>query len=71
MFVRLKAFRRDESGATIIEAAATMLTFFLILFGIIEFSFLYYQWNAATKAVQYGARIAAVVCIVAATRIYG
>ncbi len=60
VFAKFKQFRADDSGATFIEAAATMLTFFLVFFGIIEFSFLYYQWNAATKAVQFGARQAAV-----------
>lgn len=60
MSVKVKQFLRDDSAATIVEHAATMLTFFLILFGVIEFSYLYYQWNAATKAVQYGARLAAV-----------
>ena len=34
--------------------------FFTILFGIIDFTFAFYQWNAATKAVQVGARLAAV-----------
>ncbi len=57
---KLKLFHRDESGAAMVETTATVLTFFLILFGIIEFSFAFYQWNAATKAVQYGARLAAV-----------
>lgn len=43
-----------------VEVTASIVTFLLILFGIIEFSFLYYQWNAATKALQWGARLAAV-----------
>ncbi len=60
MSAKLKQFLNDENAAVMVEHAATMLTFFLILFGIIEFSFLYYQWNAATKAVQFGARMAAV-----------
>jgi Flp pilus assembly protein TadG len=50
----------DENAATMVEHTVTIFMFFIILFGIIEFSFLYYQWNAATKAVQYGARMAAV-----------
>jgi Flp pilus assembly protein TadG len=57
---RIIRFNRDDSGSTMVEHTVTMLTFFLILFGIIEFSYLYYQWNAATKAVQFGARLAAV-----------
>ncbi len=57
---KFKQFLADENAATMVEHAATMLTFFIILFGVIEFSFLYFQWNAATKAVQHGARMAAV-----------
>jgi Flp pilus assembly pilin Flp len=51
---------RDESGAALIEFTAAALTFLLLLFGVVEFANVYYQWNAATKAVQLGARLAAV-----------
>lgn len=44
----------------LIEFTAAVLTFFTLLFGVIEFSHAYYQWNAATKAMQHGARLAAV-----------
>jgi len=57
----------DEGGATYLEFTVGMMTFFVILFGIIEFSFIFYQWNAATKAVQFGARLAAVSEPVAST----
>ena len=56
----LKSLWRDESGSSMLEVTAVMTTFLLILFGVIEFSFVFYQWNAATKAVQHGARVAAV-----------
>jgi Flp pilus assembly pilin Flp len=51
---------RDESGAALIEFTAAALTFFLLLFGVVEFANVFYQWNAATKAVQLGARLAVV-----------
>ena len=51
---------RDDSGAAMLEFTAAAFTFFIVLFGIIEFSNVYYQWNAATKAMQFGARVAAV-----------
>jgi len=54
------SFGRDESGAVLIEATAAILTFFLLVFGVVEFSYIFYQWNAASKAVQWGARLAAV-----------
>ena len=54
------SFRDDESGASYLEFTVGMTTFFLILFGVVEFTYVFYQWNAATKAVQFGARLAAV-----------
>ncbi len=57
---RENRFWRDESGAVMVEVTVTILTFLLVLFGIVEFSLLFYQWNAATKATQFGARLAAV-----------
>ena len=55
-----KNILRDESGAVLIEFTAAAFTFFIILFGVVEFANVYYQWNAATKAAQLGARLAAV-----------
>jgi len=54
------SFWDDEGGASLLEFTVGMMTFFVILFGVIEFSYIFYQWNAATKAVQFGARLAAV-----------
>jgi hypothetical protein len=53
-------FLRDERGSVMLEFTVTMWVFLLALFGVIEFSHLFYQWNIATKAVQHGARLAAV-----------
>lgn len=51
---------KDEGGAALLEFTAAAFTFFVILYGVIEFAQVFYQWNAATKATQYGARLAAV-----------
>jgi hypothetical protein len=51
---------RDETGSVFLEFTVTLPVFFLLLFGAIETGLLFYQWNIATKAVQLGARIAAV-----------
>ncbi len=51
---------RDESGATFVEFAAVLTTFVFVIFGFVDFSYVFYQWNSATKSVQYGARLAAV-----------
>jgi hypothetical protein len=37
-----------------------MVLFFMLTFGLVEFGYLLFQWNSATKALQYGARMAAV-----------
>ena len=55
-----KSYWNDESGAVMVEVTVTIFTFLVILFGIVEFSYAFYQWNAATKAMQFGARLAAV-----------
>src|SRR5438874_4636704 len=50
----------DEAGGPLLEAAVLIPILFFFLFGAIDFGFLFYQWNAAAKAVEVGARIAAV-----------
>jgi hypothetical protein len=53
-------FLRDQRGSVMVEVTI-MLSFTLVLvFGAIDFLLLFYQWNAAAKAVQIGARLAAV-----------
>jgi hypothetical protein len=55
-----KYFLRDQRGSVMVEVTI-MLSFTLVLvFGAIDFLLLFYQWNAAAKAVQIGARLAAV-----------
>ena len=51
---------RDETGAVLVEVTVTMALIFVFILGSIDFLFAFYQWNAASKAVQVGARIAAV-----------
>lgn len=51
--------RQGESGAVLLEFTVTIFVFLVVLFGVIEFSLAFYQWNAATKAAQFGARYAA------------
>ena len=56
----LKRLRDDTEGAAFLEFTVFAMFFFTFLFGIVEFTLAYYQWNAGTKAVQLGARLAAV-----------
>ena len=53
-------FCRDECGAVLVEVTIVMTFMFVLVLGGIEFLLLFYQWNAAAKAVQIGARLAAV-----------
>ena len=63
---RTKIFYRDEEGAVLVETTVVMTILVVFILGSIEFLFVFYQWNAAAKAVQIGARIAAVSDPVAA-----
>jgi Flp pilus assembly protein TadG len=56
----LKRLREDTEGAVFLEFTVFAMVFFGILFGVIEITLAFYQWNAGTKAVQLGARLAAV-----------
>ena len=53
-------FIRDNNGGVLVEATLMITFMFVFVLGAIDFLFAFYQWNAATKAVQVGARIAAV-----------
>lgn len=52
------AFARDESGSTLVEFAIVMPLFLLILFGLIEFGRMGFEYVMANKAVQLATRIA-------------
>jgi Flp pilus assembly protein TadG len=54
------SLRHDESGAVLVEVTVLLPIIVAILFGMIDFLHAFYQWNAAAKAVEVGARIAAV-----------
>src|SRR5690242_20676611 len=51
---------RDQDGGVLVETTVMMTMLFLFVLGGIDFLFAFYQWNSASKAVQLGARIAAV-----------
>jgi uncharacterized protein (UPF0333 family) len=56
----LQAIARDERGAVLVEVTVVMTIMLVFLLGSIEFLLVFYQRNAAAKAVQIGARLAAV-----------
>lgn len=56
----------DQGGAVIVEATLMIVLTLVLVLGSIDFFYAFYQWNMANKAVQLGARIAAVSDPVAA-----
>ena len=57
---RIRRFRGDESGTTMVEFAICVSLFLLILFAVIDFGRLGYNWVVAEKAMQRAVRVAAV-----------
>src|SRR5215813_6240148 len=55
-----KYFLRDQQGSVLVEVTIMLSITLVLVLGAIDFLLLFYQWNAAAKAVQIGARLAAV-----------
>jgi hypothetical protein len=51
---------RDTSGSVLVEVTVMMSIMFVVVLGLVDLLYAFYQWNTAAKAVQVGARIAAV-----------
>ena len=58
--MRTNAYRKNEEGRTLLEFAITGTVFLMVLFGVIEFSRLYWTHNALRDAARRGVRYAAV-----------
>jgi hypothetical protein len=56
----MNAPRRGQVGLATVEFAIVGATFFLLLFGVLEFGRALYVWNALNEATRRGARVAAV-----------
>jgi Flp pilus assembly protein TadG len=56
----LRRLRDDQSGGVLVEAALLIPILFSFLLGSVDFLYAFSQWTAATKAVEVGARLAAV-----------
>lgn len=57
---RITGFRREESGASLVEFGIVILVFLFLIFAIIDMGRLAYTWTSAQKATQLASRIAAV-----------
>ncbi|MEE9249821.1 MAG: TadE/TadG family type IV pilus assembly protein, partial [Alphaproteobacteria bacterium] len=56
MFLRRLA--RDERGISSVEFVIVATAFFMLIFGLIDFSRAMWEWNAAAKATHWGVRYA-------------
>src|SRR5215475_5372597 len=56
----MKHLFRNEDGGVLVEVTVMIPIMFVFVLGSVDFLFAFYQWNAAAKAVEMGARIAAV-----------
>ncbi|MGX9144259.1 TadE/TadG family type IV pilus assembly protein [Mesorhizobium sp. 128a] len=53
-------FAKSEDGSTMVEMAIVSTLLFALTLGFVDFGYALYQWNAATKAVQIGGRLASI-----------
>jgi TadE-like protein len=56
----VKYLLSDQRGAVMVEVTIMLSLTLVLVLGAIDFLLLFYQWNTAAKAVQIGARLAAV-----------
>lgn len=56
----IRLLRRNEAGAAMVEFSFAITALLVVLGGVVDFLLAFWQWNSAMKAVQIGARIAAV-----------
>ena len=56
----LRNFARNENGSVLVEATLLVPFLFVFLLGSIDFLYAFFEWNMANKAVQLGARLAAI-----------
>lgn len=56
----LRKFRREEGGLVLVEAMLTFPIVILMMVAMIEVGMAVFQWNLTVKALQVGARLAAV-----------
>ncbi|RUW25283.1 MAG: pilus assembly protein [Mesorhizobium sp.] len=56
----IRRFAKSEDGAAMVEMTIVSTLLFALTLGFVDFGYAFYQWNAATKAVQVGARLASI-----------
>ncbi len=61
----LRRLARDQRGISSVEFVVVAAVFFMMTFGIVDFSRAMWEWNAAAKATHWGVRYAVVNDMVA------
>jgi hypothetical protein len=56
----MRRLLRDQNGGVLVETTIMISIVLVFVLGAVDFLFAFYEWNAAAKAVEMGARIAAV-----------
>jgi hypothetical protein len=56
----LQTLARDRNGGVLVEATVLIPIIFIFVLGSVDFLFAFFQWNMTNKAVQLGARTAAI-----------
>jgi Flp pilus assembly protein TadG len=56
----MRRLLRDQNGGVLVETTIMISIVLVFVLGSVDFLFAFYQWNAAAKALEIGARIAAV-----------
>ncbi|TSE07297.1 pilus assembly protein [Mesorhizobium intechi] len=56
----IQRFAKSEDGAAMVEMTIVSTLLFSLVLGFVDFGYAFYQWNAATKAVQVGGRLASI-----------
>lgn len=56
----MRRFAKSELGAAMVEMTIVAPLLFALVLGFVDFGYAFYQWNAATKAVQVGARLGSI-----------
>lgn len=56
----IQRFAKSEDGAAMVEMTIVSTLLFALVLGFVDFGYAFYQWNAATKAVQIGARLTSI-----------
>ena len=58
--MKTKRLMTDRCGTSAVEFSLVAMLLFFSIFGIIDFSMAFWQWNSGEKATEYGVRRAAV-----------